>query len=224
MVSPPTSSQAALRSAFEALRGDLIHADGPRISTMRSYRFALLQYDPAVEYELREEVSHLSRDLVASGWYVLPISLQRLLHDRVKKLGPRFLASVTAMEKAKARQSPDDALDYLKNKLEPLIEGTGLSTGTPGDKGLAGDIAAVIARYADGYPERVERTLALVGRVGALYPFFRVSALLRHLDGHTRNVPVVILYPGARDPASPNALSFMGVTPSDSDYRPRIYP
>ena len=215
----PTGAHAALRSAFESLRADLIHADGPRISTMRSYRFALLQYDPALEHELREETQHLSRDLVAAGWFVLPISLQKLLLDRVRKLGPRFLASVTAMEKAKSLRSPDQGLDYLKTKLEPLIEGSGGA-----DRGLAGDIATAIGRYAGAYPERVERTLALIGRVGALYPFFRVSALLRHLDGHTQSVPVVILYPGLRDPATPNALSFMGVMPADSDYRPRIYP
>jgi hypothetical protein len=31
-----------------------------------------------------------------------------------------------------------------------------------------------------------------VFRAGALYPFFRVSALLKHLDGRTRNLPVVL--------------------------------
>jgi hypothetical protein len=41
-----------------------------------------------------------------------------------------------------------------------------------------------------------------------LYPFFRSSALLRHLDGQTGNVPVVLLYPGER--RGPTGLSFMG--------------
>ena len=36
----------------------------------------------------------------------------------------------------------------------------------------------------------------LIGRAGGLYPFFRSSALLRHLDGQTGTVPVVLLYPG----------------------------
>ena len=64
--------------------------------------------------------------------------------------------------------------------------------------------------------------LALVGRAGSLFPFFRSSALLRHIDGKTHNVPVVLLYPGER--RGPTGLSFMGVVPPDNDYRPRIYP
>ena len=69
--------------------------------------------------------------------------------------------------------------------------------------------------------EFLERSLANEF-AGAVYPFFRSSALLRHLDGRTRNVPVVLLYPGER--RGPTALSFMGVLDPDSDYRPRIYP
>jgi hypothetical protein len=64
--------------------------------------------------------------------------------------------------------------------------------------------------------------LALIGRAGALYPFFRSSALLRHLDGKTRNVPVVLLYPGERRGST--GLSYMGMLNPDNDYRPRIYP
>jgi hypothetical protein len=48
------------------------------------------------------------------------------------------------------------------------------------------------------------------------------SALLRHLDGRTRNVPVVLLYPGER--RGETGLSFMGELEPDNDYRPRIYP
>ena len=36
-----------------ALRRDLIHDDGPRISTMRNYRFAIVQYQKEQELELR---------------------------------------------------------------------------------------------------------------------------------------------------------------------------
>ena len=74
----------------------------------------------------------------------------------------------------------------------------------------------------DKNPELVDRTLALIGRAGAIYPFFRTSAILRHIDGRTRNVPVVLLYPGER--RGPSGLSFMGMLDSDNDYRPRIYP
>ena len=48
----------------------------------------------------------------------------------------------------------------------------------------------------------------------------RAGAALRHLDGQTGNVPVVLLYPGTKQ--GPTSLSFMGVLNPDSDYRPRI--
>lgn len=216
-----SAAHARMLDGFEALERDLVHADGPRISTMRAYRFALLQYDPALEYEQRQAAQALGRTLVDSGWYVVPISLQQLLHDRIRR-EPGFAAAVAEMEKDYALDPYDgsfaEALTYLGTKLEPLIEGV-----AP-DRGLAGDISTLIGEHVGAHPDRKDRMLVLIGRVGALYPFFRVSSLLRHLDGHTHGVPVVILYPGTRDIQTPNALSFMGVLPGDSDYRPRIYP
>ena len=65
-----------LDEAFAALRKDLIHEDGPQISTMRNYRFAILPYLPQDEYKLRAHVQTLVGDLTASGWVVLTLSLQ----------------------------------------------------------------------------------------------------------------------------------------------------
>ena len=49
-----------------------------------------------------------------------------------------------------------------------------------------------------------------------------IDALLKHIDGRTKNIPVVLLYPGKRE--DQNGLSFMCELPADRDYRPRIYP
>src|SRR5947207_1587584 len=117
------------------------------------------------------------------------------------------------MERKTAKIATDRGLNYLKSKLTPLIEGP---------EGIAADCSRVISEYADRNPELVDRMLALIGRAGAIYPFLRTSALLRHLDGRTRNVPVVLLYPGER--RGPTGLSFMGMLNPDNDYRPRIYP
>ena len=111
------------------------------------------------------------------------------------------------------RRRPARGLGYLKSKLTPLIEGP---------DGIAADCASRITDYVRAHPERKDRTLAVVGRAGALYPFFRSSALLKHIDGRTQNVPVVLLYPGERRGST--GLSFMGVLNPDNDYRPRIYP
>lgn len=206
-------SHAQLREAFTALRRDLIHEDGPRISTMRNYRFAIVQYEPQYEFELRREVQQLNSDLVANGWIVLLLNLQKLFLDRVRAQEDDWVARVIQMEERMDRLGPERGLNYLKSKLTPLIEGP---------TGIAADCSRVIGDYADQHPDKIDRTLALIGRAGALYPFFRSSALLRHLDGKTRNVPVVLLYPGER--RGPTGLSYMGMLNPDNDYRPRIYP
>lgn len=213
MSQPPLFARTVLREAFTALRSDLIQEDGPRISTMRNYRFAIVQYEPRDEFKVRAEVQRLSNDLVANGWVVLSISLHKLLMDRIRAQGEEWISRVIEMERTTSKLALERGLNYLKAKLAPLIEGP---------EGLAADCSRVICEYADRHPDDVDRTLALVGRAGALYPFFRSSALLRHLDGRTANVPVVLLYPGDRRGAT--GLSFMAILSPDSDYRPRIYP
>jgi len=209
----PLFTHTLLQEAFAALTRDFIDDDGPRISTMRNYRFAIVQYDPVDEFKVRGEVQRLTNDLVANGWIVLPINLQKLLLDRVRAQGPEWIDRVIEMERRTSNLERGRGLNYLKSKLAPLIEGP---------EGMAADCSKIVCEYADRHPDHVDRTLALIGRAGALYPFFRSSALLKHLDGHTRNVPVVLLYPGQR--RGPTGLSFMGIIDPDNDYRPRIYP
>lgn len=205
-------SWSPLQQAIQALRADLIQEDGPRISTMRNYRFAIVQYDPKDEYRLRGEVRKLHNELVSNGWMVLPISLQKLLFDRVRAQGNEFIQRLIEREKRTSEKSIARGLQDLRSLLSPLIEGP---------DGIAADCSKIICEYVDKNPDKLDRTVALIGRAGALYPFFRSSALLRHLDGRTRNVPVVLLYPGER--RAEKGLSFMGVLEPDSDYRPRIY-
>ncbi len=207
----PLFHKSRLQQAITALRRDLIDDDG-RISTMRNYRFAIVQYDPAQEFELRAEIRTLTHDLIAHGWVVQSISLQRLLIDRVRALGAEQLEWIIESEREFADYDPDRGLEYLRQEIVPLIEGP---------DGLAADCSRLIREHAERHPERADRTVTLIGRAGALYPFFRSSALLRHLDGRTDNVPVVLLYPGER--RGPTGLSFMGMLDPDNDYRPRIY-
>lgn len=212
-MSLPLFPHAALQEAFAALHRDLINENGPRISTMRNYRFAILQYLPENEFKVRSEVQKLTTDLVAAGWVVFSINLQKLLLDRVRALGEEWVEKVIAMERRIAGMALERGLNHLKSKLTPLIEGP---------DGIAADCSRLICQYADQHPDRVDRMLAIVGRAGGMYPFYRSSALLKHLDGKTRNIPVVLLYPGER--RGPTGLSFMGIINPDNDYRPRIYP
>jgi hypothetical protein len=88
-----------LQEAIHALRSDLIQEAGPRISTMRNYRFAIVQYDPKDEFRLRLEVRKLNTELVANGWMVLSINLQKLLLDRVRSQGDEYIQRLTNVAK-----------------------------------------------------------------------------------------------------------------------------
>lgn len=209
----PLFAEDSLTEAFTALRKDLLAPDGPQISTMRNYRFAILPYRPKDEFKLRQLMRRLTDELHAAGWGVLPISLQKILLDRVRATGDGNVASLIAREKRLFEKDPDRGLAHLREKVAPHIEGP---------DGIAADVARLIGEFADAHPDRADRTLVLLGRAGALYPFFRSSALLKHIDGKTRNIPVVLLYPGVRKDTT--ALSFMGELDADRDYRPRIYP
>lgn len=209
----PLFREGKLEEAMAALRKDLLAEEGPQISTMRNYRFAIVPYQPKDEFRLRQYVRRLTDDLRAAGWRVLAISLQKLLLDRIHKTGDANIESLVAREKRLHEKDPERALAHLRDKLAPHIEGPG---------GLAADVVALIAGLRAEAPDDTDRSLVLLGRAGALYPFFRSSALLKHIDGKTGNIPVVLLYPGERKDTT--ALSFMGELAPDRDYRPRIYP
>lgn len=208
-----TLPRTQLDEAFAALRRDLVHPDGPRISTMRNYRYAIVPYDPADEFKLRERVRELVGDLSSSGWVVLTLSLHKLLLRRIRAMGDGQVQRLIEAERAAAAVAPERGINYLRTKLGRELDGA---------TGIAADVSREILAFTDAHPDKAERTLVCIGRCGALFPFFRVSALLKHLDGRTRNVPVVLLYPGERRGEA--GLSFMGELDPDRDYRPRIYP
>lgn len=209
----PLFREGTLEEAMAALRQDLLAEDGPQISTMRNYRFAIVPYRPQDEFRLRQYVRRLTDDLRAGGWRVLAISLQKLLLDRIRRTGDANVESLIAREKRLYERDPERALAHLRDKIAPHIEGP---------EGLAADVVSLIGNLRAEAPDGVDRSLVLLGRAGALYPFFRSSALLKHIDGKTWNIPVVLLYPGER--RDNTALSFMGELSPDRDYRPRIYP
>ena len=208
----PLFEKTPLSHKIEALKKDILAPDGPQISTMRNYRFAILPYHPEEEFKLRMAIRHLSDDLKSSGWQVLSISLQGLLLHRLKQEDQTLQQRIMETERRLYAKNPDRALAHLKDKISPYIEGL---------EGIAKDAIALIDDFVENHADAVNRTVIFIGRTGALYPFFRSSSLLKHLDGKTRNLPVILLYPGERQGTS--TLSFMGEMPADRDYRPRIY-
>lgn len=210
MTKPP---RTRLEEAFKALRKDLLSDEGPQISTLRNYRYAIIPYDPEDEFELRRHVQETVGKLSTGGWHVLSLSMQKLLLQRLRKHGDDVLARMIAAERSAAAIAPERGLNYVRDKMRRELDDA---------KGIAADVSREIVTFAEANPDKVERTVVFLGRIGALYPFFRVSALLKHLDGKTRNIPAVVLYPGQR--RGDTELSFMGELAPDRDYRPRIYP
>jgi hypothetical protein len=203
---------ASLTRAIDALHADLLNEGGPTISTMRNYRFAILQYEPKEEFLLRERIRWLTDELQSRGWSICSISLHQLLLDRLKQQDPKVRDSWIRMEQRLYAKDPDRGLNHLKEKIAQYVEGP---------NGIVQDVISIIGEFAEKAQDREDRVLILLGRAGALYPFLRSSAMLKYLDGKTFNLPVVLLYPGERKELS--ALSFMGELQPDRDYRPRIY-
>ena len=206
-----TMSKATIDAALDALGADLLAEGGPRISTMRNYNFAIVPYHPREELLLRQGVARLTGTLRAAGWNVLAVNLQRLLLDRMRALGEEDLASLVRLEKTLHARSWARGLQQVRQQVGNIVDGP---------DGLAADVSSLISRFAEQSPDAARRAMAFVGRAGAVYPFFRTSALLKHIDGRTRNIPVVLLYPGVQ---IGRGLSFMGRLDPDPDYRPRIY-
>jgi hypothetical protein len=69
-------------------------------------------------------------------------------------------------------RDPAGGLDYLQQQVSRWLEGP---------KGIAADIAEAIKSRIE--PGAEARTVVFIGRLGAFYPFYRTSALLRFLDG-----------------------------------------
>lgn len=207
----------SLGRTFKALRKDLLREGGAQISTTRNYNFAIVPYDPGEEYDLRRHVSELSAELRDSGWSTATIALNTLLLERLRATGDDYLESLISREKRLADKSPERALNHLREKVIDEIEGP---------NGLAADVVREVQKLLSENPENRDRTIVFIARAGALYPFFRTSALLKHVADHTQNIPVVLLYPGhivGDSTRGDVGLSFMGRLPPDRDYRPRIY-
>lgn len=203
-----------VQDAFVALRRDLLADGGPRISTMRNHRFAIVVYPPEREFELRRAVATLLEELQQHRWNSLDLSLQRLLLARLATLPESQRASIRARETRFAidRGDPDRALVYLKEQVEPLLGGV---------DGIAGDVVRALDDFAKQHPGEQDRSVVFLSRVASLYPFVRASTLLKHIAGRTHQLPVVLLYPGTHED---RGLSFLGELAADRDYRPRLYP
>jgi hypothetical protein len=199
-------------NAVDALRKDLLRENGPQISTVRNYNFAILPYPENEEFPVRRAIQELSGELRDAGWTADTVDLNHLLLARLRAEGEEVTSAIIRREKSLAGAADGSrALRTLKERIVNLVDRP---------DGLAADVVREIeATLAKA--DVPERTVVFLGRLSALYPFLRTSALLKHIAGRTHNVAVVLLYPGTVE--GETGLKFMSQLAPDRDYRPRIY-
>lgn len=168
------------------------------ISSYHDMPYAIFQYSPEEEFDLRGELSLLKTRLEQIGKRVTVISLAQCLDECLKREGLSLKRIETAEKLTGLEKMADTMLEILsvRQPLDQLV-------------------AEQIPQGADPCIDVV-----LITRAGALFPFYRTSSLLEQLKGKI-HVPSVLFYPG--DLEGPAGLRFMGVLDAEHNYRPKIF-
>ncbi len=173
-----------------------------RIAEYQGLPYAMFVYDPADELELRTQVAMLATRLRNHGRNVQILSLAEEMWAALKAAFGADLEAFFASEQA----SPDGLERAIQTAAEVL------HNVVPLDAWLAERVAALDPGSS----------IVLLTRAEALFPMYRMSALLERLAYRQVLVPTVLFYPGIAEGI--NGLSFMGVfEPDHTGYRVRIY-
>jgi len=203
----------SLENRIEALKKDLLNPAGPCISTNRNYPFAIFQYPPHEEFKMRAILLELLDTLRSKAWTILNVDLLATFIEYLEQQEDGELIEALIQEEklqyTASRKNHKMPLNVLQNSLDIFL------------KNPEAYSKAVFDRITEKTAQRdPAKTVVFLSRIGGLYPFYRSSSLLRHLDKGIK-VPTIVLYPGER--TEQNYLSFMGEMGADRDYRPRIY-
>ena len=170
----------------------------PLISAYHDMPCAIFHYPPEDEFEARAEISMLRTRLEQAGKSVTVISLAERLGAALEAEG----IDTDSLAQAERSAGVDTAVQTVHEVL---------SSYQPLDALVAQQIPA------DADPRR---SIIFITRAGALFPVYRVSALLEQLRGNVE-IATILFYPGLLNGAA--GLSFMGVLEPDHNYRPRIF-
>lgn len=169
-----------------------------KLSAYDDMPYAIFHYPPESEFELRREVGLLQTRLEHVGKRITRISLAECLTECLQAEG-MSAASLAGAEKNPGASKVSDMVLAVLEELRPLTDSVARRLPAPGDP---------------------SRDVFFVLRAGALFPFYRTSALLEQMMGRTE-CPGVLFYPGTFDGVT--GLSFMGVHPHEPNYRPKIF-
>ena len=170
----------------------------PRISAYDNLPFAIYLYPPEAEFAVQEEAVRLATRLGNKGKRVTPISLSDCLWTALERDGYP-VDELAEAERAEGWEAMAQTLHDVLRTTQPL-------------EGL------VTEQVPEG--AQPEKDIVLLVRAGALFPFYRTSALLENLRGLV-TVPTVLFYPGTLE--GPSGLRFMGVLDPEHNYRPKIF-
>jgi hypothetical protein len=197
---------SSLKSRIELLETEL-KAVPSQISVYHDLPFAILRYDPTVEWELRREIKLLATRLEAVGKEVHMIPMSELLWTALEKVrrkdGDEGFEAVVALEKDRGYvEAQQQVTTYLSSKVwVPLWD-------------LLADRLVSI---------NPENSVVFLTRVAAMSPgIFHMSMLLDKMHGKTK-VPTILLYPGSIEGTT--GLRFMDLKDRDAlgNYRVKIY-
>jgi Domain of unknown function (DUF1788) len=191
---------SSLKNRIELLEDDL-KAVPPRISVYHDLPFAILRYDPADEWELRQEINRLSTRLENVGKEVHNISMSEFLWKAIDET--EGMDVVIDLEREEGyRRAQDQVTTYLADKdFKPLAE-------------------MLKERLA---PLDTKKSIVFLTRVAVMSPgIYHMSKLLDELKGKTR-VTTILCYPGSLDGST--ELRFMKLRDRDAlgNYRVKIY-
>ena len=160
--------------------------------------YAVFHYPPEAEFELRKEVGLLQTRLEHAGKRITTISLAECLKT---SLGAEQMttAALASVEESSGLDQTTATLHSVLEEYQPLTEIVAHQLPHPGDP---------------------LRAPFFVLSAGALFPFYRTSALLEQLMGRTSS-PGVLFCPGTFDGVT--GLSFMGIHTHEPNYRPKIF-
>lgn len=168
-----------------------------QISAYHDMPYALFHYDPAEEFELRQQVTLLETRLTQKGKRVKRISLAECLDFAMRSQRP--LEEWFATEREQGVEAIVETVHSVLAEYAPLED--------------------LVAERMPADPDPL-RDIVFITRVGALFPVYRTFSLLEQLKGRV-SVPTVLFYPGDLDGAA--GLRFMGVLDAEHNYRPKIY-
>ena len=169
-----------------------------KLSAYDNMPYAIFHYPPEDEFQMRKEIALLRTRLEQAGKRITIISLAECLAVSLEREG-MTVAEIALAEKTSGVAQMNSTLHSVLEELQPLTE-------------------IVASRLPDS--SQPDQDIFFIVRAGALFPFYRTSALLEQLMGRTA-CPGVLFYPGTFDGVT--GLSFMGAFDPEPNYRPRIF-